>query len=135
MYIDGVGNFLFEQKKVVYPTVPFFIWSYKFFRVKTTSQFVKELEYFHFGEISFHRNDSEKKVGYYCTVAGVHFEYANFWDKDEEVFQNAQNMTSLRRRFKQNITIVGGKGKDAEQLKTKEEDVARKRKEEAHRLA
>ena len=24
LYIDGVGNFLFEQKKVEYPTVPFF---------------------------------------------------------------------------------------------------------------
>ena len=23
LYIDGVGNFLFEQNKVVYPTVPF----------------------------------------------------------------------------------------------------------------
>ena len=27
LYIDGVGNFLFEQKKVVYPVVPFFIGS------------------------------------------------------------------------------------------------------------
>ena len=36
-YIDGVGNILFEQKKEVYPTVPFFIGSYKFYRVKTTT--------------------------------------------------------------------------------------------------
>ena len=34
LYIDGVGNFLFEQKKEVYPTVPFFVGSYKFSRVK-----------------------------------------------------------------------------------------------------
>ena len=34
LYIDGVGNFLFEHKKVVYPAVPFFIGSYKFSRVK-----------------------------------------------------------------------------------------------------
>ena len=47
---------------------------------------MKELEYFHFGEIIFHRNDSENKVVDYCTTFGVHFEYADFWDKDEEVF-------------------------------------------------
>ena len=74
---------------------------------------MKDLEYFHFGEIIFHRNDSEKKVVDYCTIVGLHFEYTNFWDKDEEVFQNAQNMIALRRRFKQKITTVGGKGKDA----------------------
>ena len=51
--------------------------------MKSALEFVKELEYFHFGEISFHRNDSEDKVANYCTVAGVHFEYTNFWDKDE----------------------------------------------------
>ena len=25
LYIDGVGNLLFEQKKAVYPAVPFFV--------------------------------------------------------------------------------------------------------------
>ena len=117
MYIDEVGNFLFEQKKAVYPDVPFFIGSYKFSRVKTIVEFVRELQYSHFGEIIFHRNESKNKVADYCTATGVHFEYTNFWDKDEEVFRNAQNMTTLRRRFKQKITIVGGKGKAAEQLK------------------
>ena len=78
-----MGNFLFEQKKEVYPTVPFFIGSYKFSKVKTAIEFVRELEYFHFGEIIFNRNDTEKKVVDYCTVAGVHFEYTNFWEKDE----------------------------------------------------
>ena len=34
LYIDGVGNFLFEQKKAVYPAVPFFVGSYKFSKVK-----------------------------------------------------------------------------------------------------
>ena len=34
LYIDGVGNFLFEQKNVVYPVVHFFIGSYKFSKVK-----------------------------------------------------------------------------------------------------
>ena len=62
LYIDGVGNFIFEQKKEVYPAVPLFVGSYKFSRVKNAIEFVKELEYFHFGEMKFHRNDSEYKV-------------------------------------------------------------------------
>ena len=48
LHIDGVGNFLFEQKKVVHPPVPFYIGSYKFSKVKTAAEFMKELEYFHF---------------------------------------------------------------------------------------
>ena len=78
LYIDEVGNFLFEQKKAVYPPVLFYIGSYKFSKVKSASEFVKELEYFHFGEISFHRNDSEDEVVNYCAATGVHFEYANY---------------------------------------------------------
>ena len=78
---------------------------------------MKELEYFHFSEMSFHRNDSEDKVVDYCTAARVHFEYTNSWDKDEEIFRNAQNMTTLRKRFKQKIATVGGKGKAADKLK------------------
>ena len=34
LYIDGVGNFLFEHKKAMYPAVPFLLGSYKFSRVK-----------------------------------------------------------------------------------------------------
>ena len=103
-----------EHKKAVYPAVPFFVGSYKFSRVKKAAEFVKELEYFHFGEINFHRNDSENKVADYCKEAGVHFEYTDFWDKDEETFHNAKNMTALRKSFKQKITTVGGKGKNSE---------------------
>ena len=58
LYIDGIGKFLFDQKKAVYLAVPFFVGSYKFSRVKNVVEFVKELEYFHFSEINFHRNDS-----------------------------------------------------------------------------
>ena len=54
--------------------------------MKTALEFVKELEYFHFGEIIYHRNDVEKKVAEYCAAVGVHFEYADFLDKDEEIF-------------------------------------------------
>ena len=90
---------MFDQKKDVYPPVPFYIGSYKFSKVKSALEFVKELEYFQFGEISFHRNDSEDKVANYCAAVGVHLEYANYWDKDEEVFWNACNITALKNRF------------------------------------
>ena len=43
-------------------------------------------------------------------------------------------MIALRKRFKQNITIVGGKGKAVEKLKRQEEEEAKKREEEANRL-
>ena len=62
LYIDGVGNFLFQHKKEMYPTVRFLLGSYNFSRVKQATEFVKELEYFRFGEMNFHRNDSHNKV-------------------------------------------------------------------------
>ena len=40
VYIDGVGNFLFEHKKAAYPAVPFLLGSYTFLRVKQTAEFV-----------------------------------------------------------------------------------------------
>ena len=78
LYIDGIGNFLFYQNKVVYPPLPFYVGSYKFSKVKSAPDFVNELEYFDFGEMSFHRNDSEDKVANYCATVGVHFEYTNY---------------------------------------------------------
>ena len=59
------------------------------------------------------------------------FEYVDFWDKDEETFCNAKNMTALKKRFKQKITTVGGKGKTVEKSKKLEEEEAKKRQEDA----
>ena len=84
--------------------------------------------------MNFHRNDSKEKVANYCKEAGVHFEYTDFWDKDEENFRNAKNLTALRKRFKQNIATMGGKDKAVKKLKRKEEEEAKKREEEANRL-
>ena len=84
--------------------------------------------------MNFHRNDSQNKVANYCKEAGVHFEYTDFWEKDEETFRNAKNMTSLRKRFKQKITTVGGKGKTTEKAKNPEEEEAKKREEDASKL-
>ena len=86
LYTDGIGNFLFEQKKAVYPAVPFFVGSYRFSSVKNATEFVKELEYFHFGEMNFHWNISQDKFSDYCIEVGVHFGYTYLWDKDEEIF-------------------------------------------------
>ena len=83
LYINSIENFLFEHNKAVYPVVPFFVGSYKFSRVKNAAEFVKELEYFNFGEMNFHRNVSKDKVVDYCTTTGVHIKYINFWVKDE----------------------------------------------------
>ena len=107
--------------------------SYKFTRVKKFDEFVEELGKFHFGEINFHRNDSRNKVAEHCREANVHFEYTSHWDKDESIFQNAENLTALRRRFKKKITTKGGKGQDEQ--KRAEEEEARKRDEDARRLA
>ena len=57
-FLDGVGNFLFDMKKAVYPPMPFYVGSYKFSKVKNAPDFVKDLENFHFGEKNFYRNDS-----------------------------------------------------------------------------
>ena len=91
------------------------------------------MEHFHFGEMKFHINDSQKKVTEHCKEENVYFEYTNYWDKDEEIFKDARNMTTLKRIFKQNITIKGGKGQTAQ--KKDEEEEAKKREEDARRLA
>ena len=43
--------------------------------MNTAVEFVQELEYFHFGEMKFDRNDSKDIVVDYCKEVGVHFEY------------------------------------------------------------
>ena len=78
-------------------------------RVKNASEFVKYLENFHFGEKSFHRNDSFDKVANHCASVGVHFEYSHHFDKYEERYGNANNMTVLSKCFKENISTSGVK--------------------------
>ena len=43
LFIDGVGNFLFDMKKKDFPPLPFCTGSYKFTRVKSALEFVKDL--------------------------------------------------------------------------------------------
>ena len=44
-------------------------------------------------------------------------------------------MTALKKRFKQKITTMGGKGKTLEKAKKLEEEEAKKREEDVRRLA
>ena len=99
LFINGVGNFLFDPKKEAFPPVPFCIGSYKFTKVKGASKFVKYLENFHFGEKSLYRNDSHGKFVEHCAVIGICYEYKNHFDKDEEVCRATNNITNLRKRF------------------------------------
>ena len=62
VFLDGIGRFLFEHKKVAYPLLPFRLGSYEFTRVKKADEFVEELKKFHFGEMPFHKNESHNKV-------------------------------------------------------------------------
>ena len=101
------------MKKDVYPPLPFYIDSYKFTRLKSAPAFVKELEYFEFGEKRFHWNYSEDNIANYCASVGVHFEYTNYWGNDEEIYRNACNKTSLIKIFKKKIMTLGGKGRSS----------------------
>ena len=137
LFLDGFGNCLFDLKKVVFPPLPFYVGSYKFSKFKSAPKFVKELEIFHFGENNFHRNDSQGKVAAHRALLKVKFEYSDHIDKDEEVYQNICNMTTLNKWVRRKITISGGKGSSSSnpEQKGQEEEAARKEKEErAHRL-
>ena len=82
--LDGFGSHLFDLKKVVFPPLPLYVGSYKFTKVKSAPEFVKELEIFHFGENRFHRNDSQGKVTTHRALLKVNFEYVDYVDKDEK---------------------------------------------------
>ena len=93
--------------------MPFYVGSYKFSKVKSAPDFVKDLENFHFGEKNFHRNDSQGKVVAHCALVKVTFEYSRHCDKDEEIFKNAYNMAALNKRFRQKSITTGGKDRSS----------------------
>ena len=55
------------------------------------------MENFHFGENDFHHNDSQGKVAAYKATLKVNFEYADYVDKDEEMYRNVYIMTTLNK--------------------------------------
>ena len=92
----------------MFPPVPFYVGSYKFNKVKSDPEFVKELEIFHFGEKSFHRNDSQGKVAAHKAAHKVNFEYTDYIDKEEQVFKNVYSMAALSKCLKRNTYGVKG---------------------------
>ena len=97
------------MKKATFPPMPFGIGSYRFTKVKSAFEFVKYLEKFHFSEKNFRRNDVEGKFVDHCMNVGVRYEYSHHFDKDEEVYRNARNMTALSKRFRKKGNTIRGK--------------------------
>ena len=106
LFLDGYGSHLFDLKKVVFPPLSFYVGSYKFTGVKNAPEFVKELESFHFGEKSFHKNDSYGKVAAHLALLKVNFEYTDHVDKEEEVYRNVCSMTALNKRLRRKTTTA-----------------------------
>ena len=71
---------------------------------------MKELEIFHFGEKRFHKNDSQGKVAAHWELLKVDFEYVDHVEKDEEMYRNVCNITTLNKHLRRKITIYGVKG-------------------------
>ena len=132
-FLDGFGSYLFDIKKVVFPPVPFYVGSYKFNKVKSALDFVKDLEIFHFGQKSFHRNDSQGMVAAHKASHKVNFEYADYIDKEEQVFRNVYSMAALSKRLKGKS--FGAKGSISNNPKPDEgdEEFAKKAQEESTR--
>ena len=86
LYINGFENSLFDMKKAIYPPLPFCIAIYTFSKVKSAPDFMRELEIFHFREKCFRRNDPWDKVSKHSVYVGVHFEYTNHKELDEEIY-------------------------------------------------
>ena len=83
LFLDGFGSYMFDMKTVVFPPMPFYVGSYKIYKVKSALDFVKDLENFYFGENIFHINDSQGKVVAHRALVNINFEYSNHLDKDE----------------------------------------------------
>ena len=83
IFLDGFGSHLFDLKKVLFPPLPFYVGNYKFSKVESSPELVKEIEIYHFGEKRFHRNDFWGKVAAYKASLKVNFDYTNYVDKDE----------------------------------------------------
>ena len=128
--INGFGHLLFQYKKTAYPPLPFKLGNYKFTNVKQAPEFIEELGKFHFGDMTFRRNDTHGKVAEHCKKHKVTFEYSHHFDSDETVYRMDPNMTELRKRFKPKQSTKGEK--EAEQAKAKE--AAIRIREEAQRL-
>ena len=83
LFLDGFGSYLFYMNKVGFPPLHLYVGIYKFSKVKGAPNFVNDLEIFHFGEKSFHRNDAQGKVVAHRSLLKVNFEYSDHFNKYE----------------------------------------------------
>ena len=111
----------------------FYVGSYKFSKIKSAPDFIKELEIFHFGEKSFDRDDSQGKVAAYKEALKANYEYTDYVDKDEQVYRNVYTMTALSKWLKEKTYGVKGSNNNNQKPKEQDEDVAKKDKEETSR--
>ena len=117
---------MFDIKKVVFPLVPFYVGRYKFKKVKSDPDFVKELEIFHFGEKSFHRNHSQGKVATHKAAHKVNFEYIDYIDKEEQLFRNVYSKAVVSKQLKRNASGVKGSSSNNPKPDEGEEEAAKK---------
>ena len=80
--MDGFGSHLFNLKKVLFPPLPFYVGSYKFSKVKSAPEFIKELECFILVKRDF--TGMIPKAGYFK----VNFEYVDYVEKGEEMYRD-----------------------------------------------
>ena len=67
------------------------------------------------------------KVADHCTFVGVRYKYSDHFDKYEEMYRNASNMTALSKCFKKKSSTIGGKGSNNTiELQKQQEEAARK---------
>jgi hypothetical protein len=100
VYVNGVGHFLAEKKKLIYPPMPFVIGAYKLAKAKEAEAFVEDLEGFHFGAKSFRRHDPDGKMQAHCGFCRIGYEYGHLFWKDEEFYRSAKNMIDLNNRYR-----------------------------------
>ena len=83
------------------------------------------MEIFHFGEVSFQRNDSPGKVAAHKATHKVNYEYSDYVDKEEQVYKNIYSMASLRKSLKRKAPRVKGSNNENPKPNGKEEESAR----------
>ena len=80
--------------------------------------------------MSFHINDSQGKVSAHKATHKVNYEYSDYVDKEEQVYIKIYSMASLSKSLKRKALGVKGSSNNNPKPNDKEEEAARKAKEE-----
>ena len=87
---------------------------------------LKNCKIFYFGEVSFHRNDSQGKVAAHKANHKVNYQYLDYVEKEEQVYRNIYRMASLSKSLKRKAPRVKGRSSNNPKPNDKEEEAARK---------